>query len=229
MILPDDPFELVVPQTPDFRFTGWEYAFGKYNFFYLVGSRKLMARARIFNLSTVTQHSADRQPVEEWARQYPAFHWEEALGSNQVERALKHKPQLFAKTCLSLLTVVQAVIKHGNPDFIEAHRNTRVSEFLKIKPAVFGIPAYGESAYRRLSAQEKEAVLAACRQKREPLLYQVAVDRGATYPTVRDMCPALAGTAPFAGAHHTPRVELITERYTLARQVSLDEAVDEAV
>lgn len=185
MKLPANPYDLIVPQSPDFRQAGWEYEFGKYQFFYVVGCRPLMFKAGISDQSVVAKHPLDRTQSAGWVDQFPGFHWDESFAANQVWRAIRQKPQQFSKACLSVIAVMNAVEAHGTrSSFLKEHKSTSISHFIKIKPAVFYVPEFNNPTAH--TKNDLLPLLAACRQRNVEFISQIAVNKGATYPTLRD-------------------------------------------
>lgn len=228
MKLPENPYDLIVPQNPDFRFDGWEYEFGKYQFFYVIGSRRLMAQAGIFDQSRAADEADQVNGTipDKWSSYFPAFDWTADLAKNQVRRAIRHEPQQFPKACQSLVAVLRAVTNYGrNAAFLEQHKASPVSQFLIIKPATFDIPEFDQGDCQKISNDAKQLILSRSRQKRHVFLSEAAASRRATYPTLRDIATCLGETDSF---DKTATVAPMHKR-SYGSKVSVSEIVDETL
>lgn len=195
MQLPEDPFQFIAPQNPDFRTEGWQYSFGCYRWFYVVGARALLAKAKIPDLSiAISRASKVAVPpswagAEVWGDQYdhPLLNWSE-LAEHQVRQAIGTKAQRFDKASLSVLALVDAVERYGNADFVERNKTVSATHWLKIRPATFEIRDY---RLNNGGGNHTPGILAAAYQTSQKFLTEVAKGHGATFRTLGAMAEYL--------------------------------------
>ena len=191
MHLPDDPFALVVPQTPDFRTDGWELTFGRYQWFYVVGAKTFMARAGLSDYSSAAERAGEIKVPGTWAASCRTLEWE-GVASSQVRRAIHTKLQRFDKALLSIAAVFKAVTE-GNPDFIAQHAEEPLVNFMQVKPATFEITGFDKATLARLDERNRNDLLIAGRQRHDHFLIEISKGHGATYPTLAGIAARLTG------------------------------------
>jgi hypothetical protein len=190
MQLPADPFDLISPQSPDFRVDGWEYDFGPFHWFYVVGAPRLLARAGISDLSVPANEAGTVAVPAEWAATYPTFDWT-VVAQNQVRRAIKQKPMTFHKACLAVAAIVNAVNRHGVTNFAAVNQTAQAERWIRIKPATFEIVGYGSHTHLRLQGPDLLLVLAAGFQLNPQFLKDIGRGHGATFLSLDGIAGAL--------------------------------------
>ncbi|WP_149541460.1 hypothetical protein [Siccirubricoccus phaeus] len=190
MIIPDDPFALVAPPTPDFRVPGWQLAFADFKWFYVVGARHFLSRAGVTNNSDATEAAYQINIPTSWnygEYNHGKLKWDEEFASNQVLRAIHTKRQGFAKACLSILAIKRAVEIHGRPDFIAANSDRPISYWMKIAPATFYIVDYTDTKSLKMNTEQIKEFLRSGYQESAKFLEDIAVGHGATFRTLNGM------------------------------------------
>lgn len=228
MILPNDPFEFIVPASHGIRNPGWELDFGRYRWFYVVGAKLLMSKAGIHDYSHVRDMASSTVAPAAWQATYPAFDWTSSLAANQINHLINKDAMCFDRACLGILALLRAVDKLADERFKTRTADDVVSRWLKIKPAVHEIQ---DTPPLHVPIEHVHRALAAGSQRNSKLLKELHEGRGATHQT-------LAGIATYLhanGVHTTDQVAVKLRRgsnakgtLTAARHEVVQEQIDPA-
>lgn len=187
MLLPDDPCQLIHSAEPDFRCDGWEYSFGRYQWFYVVGARVALAKNGLNDLSKAANQAENVLAPKSWAENYSTLEWSN-FSPAQVRRALQVRPMRFDKACLSIIAIRDVLSKEGKEQFLIENKDRCVSHWIKIRPATFEIPGLSGIS---IPSDMRASMLSSAYQTNPKFLPEIMVGHGATYYNLKCMADYL--------------------------------------
>lgn len=163
MDLPASPFELVHP-AGCLPFSGWDYEFAPYRWFYIRGFAEAFRQVQIAAVRNL-QSTPSAQTLQQyratgiralpigWRDVFPAGEWS-FLSGPQIHSAVTSEPMRFDKVCLTILTL-QACAE-------QIEKTKTIWKQLEIAPAIFKIDGFDELFWQRL--QHRDGIINELRQ-----------------------------------------------------------------
>jgi len=134
----------------NFPFTGWEWEFGRYNWFYVSGALDAMRFVDILAVSDIVAFAARaiKECPEEWKNEFRMGEWN-SLAHTQIFRMARRQPLRYDKALLSILALELAG---------EAISDFDVYTLVDIRPAIFVIDRF-DSILRAMQNQTIEMMM----------------------------------------------------------------------